>query len=336
MTALSIIAFSLFSTISSMDPPALEWVRTYGSTFYDVRETSNGDYIVAGRRWSDFARTLFLYDPDGNLVWESSVYPTDCRTQAVVETFDGGFVGTGYGLPSESSTQASLSIYKVSSSGDSLWAKLYDFSDGSRGEGFSIIQLPDSGFVVTGEIDPAEGMDQAWILRTDSEGDTLWTREWGWVYNDRAVSALYIDNGLTVLMNGRMPSSLTGPHLVRYDLSGNMIWETAVSGMQEDCYAQDICEASDGGLLILSSDAPYIAHTDYLGNPDWFHGPYGLEQSSAWSISSTMDGGFVVGVGSYQSLATISRHSINLGAIEWYDVVYDYNTKDIYSVRQLS
>ncbi len=185
-----------------------------------------------------------------------------------------------------------------------------------------------------------------WILRTDSQGDTLWTREWGWEYNDSALGVLYLDEGLTVLMQGRLESTTGGPHLVRYDMDGNLLWETAIPELAGK-HAQDMCEASDGGLLSLTKYAPVmIVHMDYFGNVDWMITPPGIGMPpEGYSISTTMDGGIIYGGQNtpwypnrdknLQYSGMISRHD-SLGNELWRDYVYNSGCIAIYSVRQLS
>ncbi|MEA3267128.1 MAG: hypothetical protein U9P42_09350, partial [Candidatus Fermentibacteria bacterium] len=166
------------TSVQAMDPaPAIEWESLYGTVFYDVQETSEGNYIVSGRKWySDLKKTVFLYSPSGELLWEcgESEYPNTIHAYAVIQLPSGDYVATGYGISEISTTQYSLSIHKVSSEGQTLWSKLYELDDNCRSYGYNINQLPDGGFAICGEIDPVEGMNQAWILRTDALGDTLW------------------------------------------------------------------------------------------------------------------------------------------------------------------
>ena len=342
MRELVVLLFLLLSPAYSIDPPEIEWEVLYGYSFNCVRETSDGNLILTGWRQYNYPRTIFLYSTDGTKIWESSVYPDNAVSRAVVETPDGGFVATGYGVPEAGSTHYSLSLYKISAEGDALWSRLYMLSDGIRGDGYSIALLPDGGFSVCGRKDPLEGMDQAWILRTDSQGDTLWTREWGWVYNDAAMSILYIEDGLTVLMHGNTPSTPGGPHLVRYDMDGNLLWE-----MQLDfpggvtCFAQQMCRASDGGLLVLDNYHPEIAHYDLQGNFDWYFAPPGVGEPWGWSVSTTMDGGILFGGECADNperkgiCGMISRHNAD-GMELWRDYVYNSGCDIIYSAIQLS
>jgi hypothetical protein len=342
MRELVVLLFLLLSPAYSIDPPEIEWEVLYGYSFNCVRETSDGNLILTGWRQYNYPRTIFLYSTDGTKIWESSVYPDNAVSRAVVETPDGGFVATGYGVPEAGSTHYSLSLYKVSAEGDAIWSKLYMLPDGVRGYGNNLTLLPDGGMAVCGRKDPPEGMDQAWILRTDSQGDTLWTREWGWVYNDAAMSILYIEDGLTVLMQGNTPSTPGGPHLVRYDMDGNLLWE-----MQLDfpggvtCFAQQMCRASDGGLLVLDNYHPEIAHYDLQGNFDWYFAPPGVGEPWGWSVSTTMDGGILFGGECADNperkgiCGMISRHNAD-GMELWRDYVYNSGCDIIYSAIQLS
>jgi len=229
-----------------------------------------------------------------------------------------------------------LFIAAVDFDGNPLWCKNYDIPDSTE-YGYSVVSLPDSGYAIAGRRSA-----DAWILRTDSQGDTLWTREWGWIYNDKAMEVLSIDNGLTVLMHGNTPTTSGGPHVVRYDMDGNMLWETAVEfpGSGPAPYAQAICEASNDGLLIMDNYTPLIIHSDYYGNTQWYFSPPGLGQDYGWSIDTTMDGGIIFGGENrsdeiWDASGMISRHNAD-GTEMWRDYVYESGCLCIYSVHQLS
>ncbi len=342
----AILLLLLTTNVLAMNPPAIEWETLYGSVFLDILETDSGDYMVAGRRWLDYARTLFLFSPSGETIWESSVYPYNHVSFAVIQLESGDFVATGYGTTDSSSSQYSISIYKISSEGQALWSKVYALEDNSKSYGYSIVALPDGGFAICGEIDPAEGMNQAWILRTDALGDTLWTEEWGWQNNDKAMTVLYIDNGLTVLMHGSTETTEGSPHLVRYDMDGNFLWETTleVPSPSSTAFAQEMCRASDGGLLLLDNYHPEIAHFDILGNYDWYFQPPGWGENYGWSVSTTMDGGILysgensaIGLDGSKDERSgmISRHDYQ-GNELWRDYVYNSGCRILYSSCQLS
>ena len=351
-TAVITIPLIMASVTFGMDPPGVMWELTYGSAFYDVRETSGGDYVVAGRRWSDYARTVFLYSPSGELLWEYSSYPVSLVNYSILELPEGSFVAVGYGTAEPGGAPTSLSIQKISAEGDSVWTRLYELPDNCRGYANTVISLPDGGFAVCGYKDPIEGMDQAWILRTDAQGDTLWTREWGWDWQDRARGILCIDNTIIVLTGGRLEGDPYSTYFLRYSMSGDLLSEHRMSELPDgfNRLGIDMCEASDGGLLILTEYFPYIAHTDYYGNVDWMFGPPNGAQPYGQSVSTTMDGGILYG-GLSLNVPTgedgpanltgdiahgmVTRHD-SLGNELWRDYVYNSGCIAIYSVRQLS
>lgn len=338
MLLVILVSTSLFAQLE--DPPEIEWEVLYGSYFYDVMETANGNIVVAGRRWYNYARTIFLYSNEGTKIWEASVHPDNLVSRAVVETPDGGFVATGYGVPEAGSTHYSLSLYKISADGDALWSRLYMLPDGIRGDGYSLTLLPDGGFSVCGRKDPLEGMDQAWILRTDSQGDTLWTREWGYTNWATAVDILYHNNGLLVFAQGNTPSTPGGPHLLRYDMDGNLLWETDFPDWPAYS-AQAMCEASDGGLLLMDNYWPRIVHTSYTGEPDWWFWPPGGNQPYSSSLSTTMDGGILYGgeirgEPDSKSVCGVIARFDSLGNDLWSDFIYNSSCDIIHSAIQLS
>ena len=70
---------------------------------------------------------------------------------------------------------------------DTLWTKTYGGSGYERGA--SIQETSDSGYIVAGETYSfAVGPNDVYLLRTDSLGDTLWTRTYGGDSTDAANS----------------------------------------------------------------------------------------------------------------------------------------------------
>ena len=326
-----------------MDPPSIEWEKLYGSVFYDVQETTDGNYVVVGSRWYNYSRTIFLYSPSGDKLWESSVYPYNLVSNCVIQLDSGDFVATGYGISDESSSQYSLSLYKISSDGQALWSKIYELEDDCRSYGQGVVQLADGGFAVCGNKDPAQGLDNAWILRTDAQGDTLWTREWGWEAYDTARAILSNSEGvITVLARGRLEGASGGTYILRYDIDGNLLSEYQIEDLIGE-YGEDLCQASGSDLYVLTNYWPIIAKTNYMGYYDWQFSPPSASQPCGWSVDTTMDGGIIYGgennidpdIPGSQNSGMISRHDYE-GNELWRDYIYNSGCQSIFAVRQLS
>ncbi len=332
----AILLLLLTTSVLAMNPPAIEWERLYGTVLFDVHETEEGNYIIGA------LDSVFLTDSNGDILWYVSSYSIGwfySKFEFVLLLSDGDFIASGVGKEFETSSY-SIPVIRISSTGNVLWSQNYGYNEFTE-YAYDAVELPDGGLALA-----ARKGAQAWILRTDAMGDTLWTREWGWVYNDKAMTVLYIDNGLTVLMHGSTETTEGGPHLVRYDLDGNFLWETALEYSFPGSYlfAQEMCRASDGGLLFLDNYHPKIAHFDILGNFDWYFQPPGNGENYGWSVSTTMDGGILysgensaIGLdGSKDDRSgMISRHDYQ-GNELWRDYVYNSGCRILYSSCQLS
>lgn len=325
-----------------MGPPAVEWDKTYfpgyWSTFRSISETTDGGYVATITVSSDTKYSLYRLSFDGAVLWSAR---SDLDNQGGIiaeELLDGSFIVAGFGKETPSSSTA-LMIAKYDSAGQEIWTKLYNSSYPGSEIAHSLCVLPDSGFAICGEISPAEEMNQAWILRTDSQGDTLWTREWGWEAWDRARGILCLDSVITVLCSGRLEGDPGCTYIVRYNLDGDLLSQYRIPEMEGE-YGFDMCEASDDGLLIVDNYNPLIVHTDYYGYFDWSIWAPGLGQPYGWSIDSTMDGGFIYGGENkadeiWDACGMISRHNAD-GTELWRDYVYNSGCLCIYSAHQLS
>ena len=350
MKALILSLLLISALAAAIEKPAIEWVYAYypssGDTrFFDVIETSDGNLLVAGmRKFGTQRRCLFKFDQDGYLLWDISL---DCDIQIFyksVELSNGNTVSAGTVRTDPDSTLA-FAVLSVAPDGEVNWLRCIDIPESDE-YAYDIAALPDGGFAVCGETEPLQGQDAAWVIRFDAQGDTLWTREWGPEdQNNKAVAILYLDEGLTIFMYGNSSVSPNRAALARYDLDGNILWERGYpdwpSSRSPDPSA--MCEASDDGLLLMTGYKPLVVHTDYEGNPDGFYqAPQGWAQDIGYSIDTTMDGGFIVGVdagnepGAVDGMCgVVSRHSVT-GEMEWWDYVYEESCFAIHCVRQLS
>ena len=337
MRAIITVSLLLLLTTAAiaLAPPDVEWEKTFGTAFYDVWETIEGNYAVGARD------SLFLTDSNGNIIWSTTATEVDwyyVKFQVVLPLSAGGFIATGVGKEQAASSY-SIPIIRLTNDGDLLWSKSYGYTEFTE-YAYGAAELPDGGCAIA-----ARKGGTAWILRTDAQGDTLWTREWSYTYSATAVNILYHDNGLLVFAQGNTPTTPLGPHLLRYDMDGNLLWETNFPDWPGPVTpeAEAMCEASDGGLLLMDNYWPAIMHTDYEGNPDWWFGPPSSTQPYGYSIATTMDGGIIYGgqntpdpdVPGSQYSGMITRHDSS-GNELWRDYVYNSGCAAIYSVRQLA
>lgn len=100
---------------------------------------------------------------------------------AVQQTRDNGYVITGYAFSWVTGGPDIVRI-KTDSSGDTLWTKTY--GDIHHDVGYVVRQLSDNGYIIAGytghEYVPGLRVNfDVYIIRTDANGDVLWTKTYG-------------------------------------------------------------------------------------------------------------------------------------------------------------
>ena len=79
-------------------------------------------------------------------------------------------------------------LIRIEETDDTLWTRTY----GGEGDDFarSVCRTHDRGYVIAGETwSFGAGESDLWLIRTDSVGDTLWTRTYGNTGWDAAIRA---------------------------------------------------------------------------------------------------------------------------------------------------
>ena len=108
-------------------------------------------------------------------------------------TADGGFILNGYTM-SYGSGQTDYYMLKTDASGNLLWSRTYGGSNYDNGT--SILQLPGGGYLLGGYTKSFGDTDgDFWIIRTDANGDSLWSQ----IYGGSGIEAL---NGMDLTLDG--------------------------------------------------------------------------------------------------------------------------------------
>jgi hypothetical protein len=172
-----------------------KWAHTYGGTGveqgYSMKETKvDSGFILAGYTDSYGAGGYDFYlvktDSVGNPKWAKTYGGADWdMAYSVSLTSDGGYILVG-GTYSFGAGDEDVYLVKTNSNGDTLWTKHYGGK--KQDEGRSVKQTFDGGYIIAGSTksygDTING--NAYIIRTDYKGDTLWTRNFGGIYQDDA------------------------------------------------------------------------------------------------------------------------------------------------------
>jgi len=160
-----------------IDPDGNElWSRTFGGDAWDagaeVRQVSDGGYIVCGRTYSFGAGSADLFliktDDQGHEEWSRTYggHSID-EGHSVKETADGGYILCGT-IISYSNT-AEVWLLETDRSGQESWSRTFGLLNWS--EGLSVEQTTDGGYILGGYAFPSNYYSDALLIKTDQEGN---------------------------------------------------------------------------------------------------------------------------------------------------------------------
>ncbi|MBD3235007.1 MAG: hypothetical protein GF315_14890, partial [candidate division Zixibacteria bacterium] len=114
----------------------------------------------------------------GDTLWTRTYGGSDKdAAYSLQQTSDGGFVLAGF-TKSYGLTDAQFFVIKTDALGDSLWTQTYGESNDDFAS--AIRQTNDGGYIIVGTSKVSDSLsDDFYLVRTDSSGDTLWTRTFG-------------------------------------------------------------------------------------------------------------------------------------------------------------
>jgi hypothetical protein len=183
----------------------------------------------------------------------------------------------------------------------------------SDDEFYDVKQTSDSGFIACGYY-PRLGMgDDLYVVKTNVNGDTLWTRVLGSTNYDIARSVAQTSDGGYVFA-GQMDS--TGI-VIRLDAQGDTIWAIR---LYDAGYVSlySVAETADSGFVTtgvlntFSGNQVYIARVDKNGALLWEKN-YGYAGADyGFSIKSLTGGSFVVGGYSWQTVNDYDSYLLKL------------------------
>jgi hypothetical protein len=286
-----------------------EWERTYGGNGwdhgYDVKQTRDGGYIVCGYTQSFAIDSIDIWllkiDGSGDTVWTRTYGgPEIDAAISVIETSDSFFVAVGT-TESFGSGYQDLYLIKVNANGDSLWTKVYGGIWNDVPE--DIQETSDGSFIITGTTASFGAIGaNLWLLKTDANGDSFWTKTYGGVNWDRGYEIRETsDNGYIIAGLTETPGSgWFDVWLVKTDINGDTSWTKKYGGPDDD-EARSIQVVSDGGYIVTGnfdhgsySGDVYLLRTDANGDTLWTTTFGGQQWERGIKVRITSDGGYII------------------------------------------
>ncbi len=312
ITLIIIAAVSIAACLYIMNLPV--WpVKpvTFGGAKYDSARdliiTEDG-FLLAGLTTSSgvgyINGFLLKLDSHGNRKWENTFGGQhDDRLACVINAGNGDYAAAG-STSSFGAGNNDFYLVKTDANGNLKYSRA--FGGKGRDEANSIIQTPDGGFLLAGLSDSFKkaGFTDIYIVRTDSEGNSLWAKTIGGKKSDEASCVIDSkENGFIIA--GTTSSFGAGPRnmiMVNIDSRGNTLWMRTYGGAA-DASCSRVIKLESGNYALAGSISTkekkesdiIVVETDAKGNSMWSktYGGAGIDQGV--SIQECPDKTLVIG-----------------------------------------
>ncbi|MBL4586034.1 MAG: T9SS type A sorting domain-containing protein [Flavobacteriales bacterium] len=291
----------------------VEWRKYYGGQYADQCESmdlsQDGNLIIGGfteRTGKGYQAYALKLTIDGDTIWSNHFggEAWDFARQ-VIPLDDGGYALFGQTY-SYGQGKGDFYLLRLNSLGDTLWTRTYGGPELESGE--SIALASDGGFFLAGYTESfGAGKKDMYVVRTDSDGDTLWTRTYGGVEDDFAYTVVATSDDGFVLGGGTFnnPDNTDGDgdFIVRKsDANGDDVW-VRIDNDYGDEYWMDALEDQSGNIVLVgyTSESNFgkedfrIMRINSDGDWDFVTKNHGTPKNErAFDVKETSDGGYIM------------------------------------------
>jgi hypothetical protein len=310
-TILIVLIIFLITLIVSINAQST-FQKTFGGSNTDaagsVLLTKDGGYIIAGNTssYGEGSSDIYLIKTNsvGDTIWTRTFGGSDFEAcTSIALTSDGGFILTG-STKSFGAGNLDVILLKVSSSGSLLWSKTFGGIEVDFGN--ELIQTQDGGFLIAGETSSyGSGGYDAYIIKTDQNGNPIWSKTFGGVLSDGVYSIQQTnDNGFVIVGYTRsFGSGVQDVLLLKTDQIGNLIWSKtfgAIGSNQE--VGHSIKQTRDNGYVICGYTNSYgaggydvyLIKTNSFGLLSWSKTYGGSSNDKGYFVNLTSNGGLIL------------------------------------------
>ena len=214
--------------------------KMYSGSGYDrgegIVQLEDSSYVVTGSSssWGESSQAFLLkIDTVGNYLWSQSYGGAESEAgKRVLYNADLGFYVAGFSN-SFGSGDFDAYLVKTDLNGNKLWEKTY--GKPSNWERIhDAVWTKDSTILMVGEVQATNAAaSDILIIHADKNGDTLWTKTFGSIGEDRANSIISVQDSL-FMIGGEMfipDSNLVKGFILKMNAEGTIIWEDTVSDL---------------------------------------------------------------------------------------------------------
>lgn len=288
------MAFKLKITITLL---VLNWnISGYGQVNFNIEtgvdslmdvgtnciQLSNGEYLACGVANSLFtgysAAYLVKTEMNGDTLWKKQfdIAPNsvDIFTD-LKELPDKNYLLLGSMYDSLTASAATF-LTKIDTNGTMLWFKKYTHADNDQSAELEI--TPDNKVIILGNStpDPNTVYNDILLIKTDLDGNLIWRKRFGTIYEEVYLSLEVIKNNTEYLLGGRYGYYSSGNSyfdfgIVRTDTAGNVIWRNEYGTPSGNEPSASATYTLDGGFVMSGryNNQAALMKIDSAGAQQW-------------------------------------------------------------------
>ena len=299
---------------TSCTPPKSIKPLTFGGEKYDsarsIIKTKDG-YVLAGMTVSFGVGHVNVYwlkiSKWGKFIKQNTFGgKDDDRGFAVIEAPDNGFFIAGY---TTSYGAGNNDIYLVRTDKDGNYKDSKVFGGPRMDSASAICAADKGGYMIAGQSNSfSKGDYDAYIIRTDADGNCVWAKTYGGEGQDMAYTITAAGNDRYIAAGESNSFSKKFPEMYVFmiDGKGNLIWSKTFGGGTYGransivkTSGNDFIIAGERGSKDTSSDIDLL-RIDSMGNTEWEKTYGGPQADTPAQIIESKDGGFLI-VGTTES-----------------------------------
>jgi len=303
---LLICGLTFIALIAHAQPDIL-WAGTYGvfrTRGESIVLTANGDFVIAGQTTGigegGFEQWLSRINSEGEeLWWHHYGDDNDNRCTVHIQCTDGGFALAG---TNPHGGRPYFALVKTDEEGEEQWTQTY--VDEALGNCYALVQTGDGGFALAGRTSIVDMLSQILLLRTDEDGEELWSQTYGGLSGEACYSIIQNDdNGFAFAGSSSSFREFSADfYFICTDEEGEELWSQTYGGNGgENCYI--VIQTQDGGYALAGYTQSFgegmkdfwLVKTDENGGMEWSETYGGEADDVGRSVIQTADGGFVLG-----------------------------------------
>jgi len=285
--------------------------RHYGGGADDygikVLQTSDGGYLVAAITESFGAgyRDIFLIKTSdlGDTLWTRTIGGTGGEQPSALKvTSDNQFIIAG-STGSKGAGGYDVYLLKIDQNGDTIWTRTYGGIEDE--DGCDVIETIDGGYLVVGGTRSfATGSSSMYAIKTNSVGDTLWTKTYTKKSSNICSSVVQLsDSGYFFVGQTLLPGQISTSdcYFVRTDMAGDTIWTKTYGGADYD--GAFLVYKENGGNIVISGTTKsfgaggfdiFLSMFNINGEEIWIKTYGGALDDYGGIFSPTTDGGYII------------------------------------------